>query len=121
MYQRPIREGFTLSKIYHETGIPKSALYEELNKRGIEVRKGNRKSYTKKSMETTIFMYQNRKKLGMTVKEIVKETGVCINALNEELNKRGLVEGNRVYPVKLVNQAIELIISRRNAYSVPQV
>ncbi|MGF2716826.1 hypothetical protein ACQUY5_32345, partial [Bacillus cereus] len=36
-------------------------------------------------------------------------------------NKRGLVEGNRVYPVKLVNQAIELIISRRNAYSVPQV
>ncbi|MGF2715831.1 helix-turn-helix domain-containing protein, partial [Bacillus cereus] len=30
LYQRPIREGFTLSKIYHETGIPKSALYEEL-------------------------------------------------------------------------------------------
>ncbi|PGF05187.1 helix-turn-helix domain-containing protein [Bacillus toyonensis] len=123
MYQRPIKEKITLKKIYEETGVSRSVLYKELESRGIEIRHGNRLSYTEESLETSVHLYKNRHELGIGVSDIIERTGICINALHRELRKRKLIKGNtnRKYPIRLVNQAIRLILNKENNYSVAQV
>ncbi|MEC2463772.1 helix-turn-helix domain-containing protein [Bacillus cereus] len=123
MYQRPLKKRVTLETIYKETGVSRLVLYKELESRGIEIRHGNPKSYDDKILETSIDMYLNRKELGMTVLQITEKTGICINALRKELRERGIIkeQPTRKYPKRLVNQAIELIISRRNKLTVVEV
>lgn len=73
MYQRPIQEKITLKKIYEETGVSRSVLYKELESRGIEIRHGNRLSYTEESLETSVHLYKNRHELGLEFQTLLIE------------------------------------------------
>ncbi|PGF05189.1 helix-turn-helix domain-containing protein [Bacillus toyonensis] len=78
---------YRLIDIELETGVSKSSLYRELENRGIKVENGNRKTL-KKTVEKALSLYEDRNTNGLSVRQIISQTGVSRSTLYAELKKK---------------------------------
>ncbi|EAO56837.1 Hypothetical transcriptional regulator [Bacillus thuringiensis serovar israelensis ATCC 35646] len=106
--------GMSVQDIANKTGIHRSALYNELKRRGILDLKSLTPDY-KYDMEKAIELILNREENRYRLIDIELETGVSKSSLYRELENRGIevVNGNRKTSQEAIDEALDLYENRK--------
>ncbi|MEC2463775.1 transcriptional regulator [Bacillus cereus] len=120
LYKEKETNGLKAIDIVKMTGLHRSALYRELDKRGIETIR----DFSTEKIEEAIQLFLNRKENGYRLKDIERETGISKTTLYRVIDNRGIEfeNGNLKSSLEDKKKAVSLYLNReQNQMTVRQI